>query len=399
MKLIFVGLYLEGTGFTRVLSALVDQLHAEITFIALASDPPQVPPKFALKILPPQIPWSFLAHEFQSTIDTIHPTAIFIQQPIWKVTRLLRWLRAGYPQIKLILYAPLEGRLRDIEQINVLSEIDLCLAYTKYAQQQLRIAGAELAHKEPAFRLPPIDTLPHGVDTQTFYPLANIEDERRRLARQLLFPHRPELHEAFIVLNANRGYPRKRIDLTLDGFAAFVQGKPENVYLYLHQPFISRYDKRRLLQDIEARNLTKHVLVNDAQPDDTVLSDERLNWLYNACDVGINTAMGEGWGLVSFEHAATGAAQIVPEHTVFIENWEDAALMLPIVGTDYIFYEHTEMYVVSPVDVAKHLNALYHDSDLRQKMAYAAYNRAIAPHYQWEAIAQRLITLLETVAG
>ena len=50
--------------------------------------------------------------------------------------------------------------------------------------------------------------------------------------------------------------------------------------------------------DIEGRliisNMSKEV------PADSV---ERLNLIYNACEVGINTSTGEGWGLVSFEHA------------------------------------------------------------------------------------------------
>ena len=31
---------------------------------------------------------------------------------------------------------------------------------------------------------------------------------------------------------------------------------------------------------------------------------ETLNTIYNTADVGINTCKGDGWGLVSFEHAA-----------------------------------------------------------------------------------------------
>ena len=46
-----------------------------------------------------------------------------------------------------------------------------------------------------------------------------------------------------------------------------------------------------------------------------IVDDRELNLLYNACDVGITTSMGEGWGLVSFEHGAAGAAQIVPDHS------------------------------------------------------------------------------------
>ena len=37
-------------------------------------------------------------------------------------------------------------------------------------------------------------------------------------------------------------------------------------------------------------------------------SDDQLNLLYNACDAEITTT-GEGWGMVSFEHAATRAAR------------------------------------------------------------------------------------------
>jgi hypothetical protein len=57
-------------------------------------------------------------------------------------------------------------------------------------------------------------------------------------------------------------------------------------------------------------------------------SDEQLNFLYNACDVGINTTTGEGWGMPSFEHAATRAAQIVPHHTSLADLWKGVLIPL-----------------------------------------------------------------------
>ena len=36
-----------------------------------------------------------------------------------------------------------------------------------------------------------------------------------------------------------------------------------------------------------------------------------MNVLYNACDVGMNTCIGEGFGLCSVEHALVGKPQIV----------------------------------------------------------------------------------------
>jgi hypothetical protein len=35
-----------------------------------------------------------------------------------------------------------------------------------------------------------------------------------------------------------------------------------------------------------------------------------INKLYSACDLGVNTAEGEGWGLCSFEHAGVGRPQV-----------------------------------------------------------------------------------------
>ena len=49
---------------------------------------------------------------------------------------------------------------------------------------------------------------------------------------------------------------------------------------------------------------------------------DMLNTIYNACDVGVNTCKGEGWGLVNFEHAACKVAQVVPNHTSCKEIFE-----------------------------------------------------------------------------
>jgi hypothetical protein len=104
--------------------------------------------------------------------------------------------------------------------------------------------------------------------------------------------------------------------------------------------------------------------------------------------------MGEGWGLTSFEHAATRAAQIVPDHTSFRENWTGAAELVATTGTDTVAHEHAEMYTVSPDGVAAALDRLYRDPDLRAARATAAWTRATAPTYRWSAIAARLAAIL-----
>ena len=83
------------------------------------------------------------------------------------------------------------------------------------------------------------------------------------------------------------------------------------------------------------------------------LSDADLNRLYNACDVGINTSMGEGWGLVSCEHGAAGAAQIVPDHTGCAELWRGRGELIPPARSYVPEFSPLEMGEVSPEGVAR----------------------------------------------
>jgi D-inositol-3-phosphate glycosyltransferase len=125
-------------------------------------------------------------------------------------------------------------------------------------------------------------------------------------------------------------------------------------------------------------------------PAGEVISDERLNLLYNACDVGITTSMGEAWGLTSFEHGATGAAQIVPDHTAFRENWTGAAELVPADGRQHLASEYADMHVVEPPQVAWALERLYRDRAHRWQLAQAAHRNATSARYRWDTIAKRL---------
>jgi glycosyltransferase involved in cell wall biosynthesis len=115
--------------------------------------------------------------------------------------------------------------------------------------------------------------------------------------------------------------------------------------------------------------------------------DDLLNLIYNACDVGINTSNGEGWGLVSFEHASCRKPQVVPNHTSCQDIWKDAGLLIDIstwivdkdlgVGRGLIDVDHAE----------KLLTQLYEDPALYAKVAEDCYNVTQKPEYRWESVA------------
>ena len=143
--------------------------------------------------------------------------------------------------------------------------------------------------------------------------------------------------------------------------------------------------------------IESRVLLTRDSAEEPDVSDEILNLIYNACDVGINTSTGEGWGLCAFEHAATGAAQVVPEHSACAELWKDAAILIPAgerVRYPMALCEHR---VIEAQDACASLEYLYSDPQTLNEWARRSYDRATAPEYRWSAIGEQWTQLLQGV--
>jgi glycosyltransferase involved in cell wall biosynthesis len=187
------------------------------------------------------------------------------------------------------------------------------------------------------------------------------------------------MEQAFIVLNANRNQPFKRIEMFLRGFALFAADKPPHVKVYLHMATRPALAGETPL--VDALDIRKRILspIYFQHPE---FASHHLNLLYCACDAGVNTSIKEGWGLVSFEHAATGGAQIVPRHTACAELWDGGAGLFFDSG-----YE----------SVAEALEILYRDPVRRQAIAEAGYYHARRPEYSWRNIATQWDSLFRSL--
>jgi glycosyltransferase involved in cell wall biosynthesis len=215
-------------------------------------------------------------------------------------------------------------------------------------------------------------------------------------AKKKVFGTLQDPDESFVVLNASRPDKRKRIDLTIEGFARFAADKPANVRLCLHHAIMGEPEEERITSLVRRFGLEDRVDLNPLAGG--VVGDRELNLLYNACDVGINTSMGEGWGLVSFEHGAAGAAQIVPDHTACAELWSGRAELIPLARSYTPEFSVLEMGEVSAEGVAHALDNLYHDPRRRQQLAQQAFTLAQNPEYSWDAIAKQFDALFVTLA-
>ena len=317
-------------------------------------------------------------------VENVRPDIVLFVDDIGIMPLHLKRLRELRARLgfRVAAYLPSDDEPIPPGAIRALEELDLVVAYTETGA---RVLGA--AARAAGLGDVPIAIIPHGVDRDRFHPLGAPASAPwlpdRVAARRAFFGS--DRHEAdFIVLNANRNQPRKRIDLTLEGFALFAKGKPSSVRIYLHmgvtQPGADQLARARLL-GIEDR-----LLPGACSPHHPALSDERLNLLYNACDVGVNTATAEGWGLVAFEHAATGAAQVMCGHGVREELWADHATLLPThpvtVPSGLVIARDT-----TAEELGRALEDLYLDREKLAESARKSFMRTEDPSQDWRNIA------------
>ena len=193
---------------------------------------------------------------------------------------------------------------------------------------------------------------------------------------------------------------RKRIDITIKAFAAFAVDKPEAM-LYLH---MGLKDQGWDIMEVFAREMSRvgldpnnRIIMTSNQPNPPNVSVEMLNDIYNACDVGVNTCKGEGWGLVNFEHAACRVAQVVPDHTSCKEIFEGCGELIRCDHVDVDTNYAREMPCPSSDHLTEILNELYHSPEYCQRVADDCYNRVTDAQFAWDTVASQFGGVFEEV--
>jgi glycosyltransferase involved in cell wall biosynthesis len=362
VRLLAVGEALGGTGYGRVMESVLAPLSRGIEVVLFAVDFRGGATDLPFEVRANEVPGdNYGVDQLPALLEEVDPDVVLLHRnaPFFSMHQpALSAFRVRRPDARVVVYSPAD------RTAPALGSADLVVFYTRSG---LEAAGDGLRS---------VAVIPHGVDRERFFP---VPDARRRLGL-------PD--DGFIVLNANRNTRRKRVDVTMRGFAQFARGRP-NAWLYLHMRM------RDLGCDVPGLaaelGLSDRLLVTWSGAGHPQVDDERLNLIYNACDVGVNTARSEGWGLVSFEHAATGAAQVVPGHGACLELWHDAGVLLPVA---------TGERGPCAEEVADALGRLYDDRSLLAEWSARAYSHATADRFSWRVIAQQWeAELMRCLAG
>lgn len=375
-KVLWYGDVCSNTGFARVTHSILENLCKEhdVTVLGInyAGDPHDKP----YKIYPASTvhcPDRFGIPRVPEVIDKVRPDVVICLNDIWVVNQF--WERCQFLKpthnFKFIAYFPIDSERYYPDMLRNIPHWDLAITFTVESARRI------LEHGIGAAR---IGVLPHGVDCSKFNPM-----DKAEARAQLGLPQ-----DKFIVLNANRNQPRKRIDLTIQTFVKFAKDKPDTM-LYLHMgakdmgwdviPLFQRECERHGIDGSQRLVLTSEQMnYMDAPP------DEILNKIYNACDVGINTADGEGWGLVSFEHASCRKPQVVPNHTVCADIWDEAAALVDIATWVTDKDLGVERGLINVDHAVECLNEIYNDKKIYDEIAAACFAVTQRPEYRWESV-------------
>lgn len=316
---------------------------------------------------------------------------LYILNDAWVIDTYLRAIKQRVTEKKLpkiVVYFPVDSTFHNPHWYENFDIVDRAVTYTQFGRWVVRDANPTLN----------VDIIPHGVDTDVFYRL---NEDRRKSKESFFAPYLEKMgsiDDLFVVINANRNQPRKRLDITMEGFAMFARNKPSGVRLYMHCGLI---DASVNIDTLAIRyGIDNRLIVSSTKRGVQVIPASRLNEIYNACDVGINTSMGEGWGLTNMEHAATGALQIVPNHSACREIFTDCGILLDTV-TNFMFDNSmTVGKLTTAKEVADKLEWVYNNREQADILARRGYEKLTSKEYTWPHIAKQWDALFrETLNG
>ena len=239
------------------------------------------------------------------------------------------------------------------------------------------------------FSLDPI-YIPHGVDTDVFYPRPEIRDQVRD---ELSIPR-----DVFLVgmVAANKGnpmVPRKSFPQAFDAFARFAE-KHKDAWMYVHteaQPQGSGMSLDTLARAVGCPE--KRVRFPPEQSWQLGMTRDVVAALYQAFDVLLNPSMGEGFGVPILEAQASGCPVIASDHSAMSELTQAGWL---VTGDRWWDALQESFLIVPAIDSIRMALEAAYDSRGDQKLRAAGvefaqqYDADVVTVQYWEPALERL---------
>ena len=395
IKLLWVGDAICETGFGRVTANLLDRLPPDLFEIACVGvnyngwphdKTWQVIPAASLLGGGNTDPFGFQAQTVRKVVSAFRPHLVVLFNDLWNINGWFSQIEDLREEIgfKLMAYFPTDGTSY-FAHAGWLPKFDRVATYTEHGKQAILDSWVDV----------PIDVIPHGIDLGMFYP-----GDRAEARKELGIDP-----DWFVVLNANRNQPRKRIDLTIRGFARALHLAAGNdrlkLFCHMGKEAIG-WDYESLFnaecKRLELDSTARIIGVGGDRRTHPYVTQDQLRAIYQASNLVVNTSVGEGWGLISWESGACGIPQIMPKHSA-CEMWGRHATFLPIVAEYDDQASSVRHSVPSWEALGAAISQYFHDPALCEEMGQRAIAWTRQPRWSWNTIANQLQQILTEMHG
>lgn len=355
---------------------------------------------------------------------------MFMFQDIFHISQMLAPIKQKFPDMKYITYFPIDGGPLFGDWRNVFELSDKAITYTKFAKNTIKEAY-------PSVDINKVDYLYHGVEP-VFKLLSR--QERKRTKAELKWVGK------FVAVNVNRYQPRKNISATIRAWALFSNGfklcECGNAYpKYLDYCDVNRCPASKVVKEVNghddvtlylhmrpyekvngpgAANTLQALLKQAGFSDQDIRSGkvmvqerdlyaqpytiEQMNQVYNAADINISTAVGEGVGLSLIESAGSGTTSIAPRNSAIVEMLEGYGVLVDNVPNSLYTQPLDNSFKRPNVDTLKFAEALEDQyqawvANGRKKVINQAAIDTVATKFNWQEkrdyIKNQLLALLK----
>jgi glycosyltransferase involved in cell wall biosynthesis len=315
------------------------------------------------------------------------PDVVLIYNDMSIVARFLEEIRkSGIPRtFKIWVYIDQVYNTQLQAYLDILNrDADRVFAFTPYWKKCIKDQGITR----------PTDIILHGFDAKKFYPVP-----RELVRKNMNIPA-----DAFLYMSLNRNQPRKRYDLLIMAFVELVVKYPTKPIFMLcicdkgdkgGWWLFEIYQRELKMRGVSVEPFGSRLMLSST---DMSFRDEDINMFYNAADVGVSSADGEGFGLCNFEQMGVGVPQVVPDIGGFKEFCNTSNSVL--VKAKNRYYLPTafspvggEALAVDPHDLCLGMEEYLLNTEKREAHGKAARETVLS--YTWDRAAAPLVKQLK----
>lgn len=383
-KLLWIGDAVCDSGFATVTHSVLEHLHRRWEVKVLGVNYRGDPHPYPYPIYPAGVGGDQLGHkrlpqlweQWQATGDT--PDVVLINNDPWNVAQ---FLEHNGQQLKwpcpVVAYLPVDGKNLRPSYVKSLNRLECAIWYTESGRKEAELGGYTGRSS----------IAPHGVDCKVFRRVD--KQEARTIIGLGGIPD-----DSFVVGNVNRNSLRKRLDLSIEYFAEWVNRySVPRAFLYLHAAReVDGWDLDQLAQYYKIDLILPHGKTSFKGCQKAIMP-----YVYGSMDLHITTSMGEGWGLSSVEAAACGVPQIVPDFAALGEWAKPCSLTVPCrqsftypKGTNHIgMVPDKEAFVTA-------LQEMYSNPQTREWSSQSGLQLAREARFDWSNVAAQFHEVLDS---